>query len=103
MMRRRFLADLKTMEHGGDPKGIVRDPAKGACIELPTVDHRQMVEGITLDAILRDPNQRERLREFIFQSGQPDVIRRAFVDAMGIEGIDLGQAQQPVDLLSSRQ
>ena len=38
MMRKRFLDDLERIARGEDPKGIVRDPARNVCIELPIIE-----------------------------------------------------------------
>ncbi len=35
MLRRRFLSDLRVIEDGGDPKGILRDPARNHKLYLP--------------------------------------------------------------------
>jgi 5,5'-dehydrodivanillate O-demethylase len=35
LLRRRFLADLEVVARGGDPKGILRDPARNHRIHLP--------------------------------------------------------------------
>lgn len=48
MMRKRFVADLKRIENGLDPKGILRDPDRNERIPLPTSSTDQRALGSTL-------------------------------------------------------
>jgi len=100
MLRHRFDRDLRQFElNRGDPKAVIRDESLNRHIRLPVADRDQLIGGQTIDQMLGDPFVRERLRGFIFQSGQPQSVRDAFVDAMGIGNLviqDLGQ----VDLLA---
>ena len=41
---------------------------------------------ITIEQFRKDPILAQRLREFRHHFGQPPAVRRAFVEAMGIEG-----------------
>jgi 5,5'-dehydrodivanillate O-demethylase len=36
MLRRLFLDSIKAVEQGRDPHGVIRDPAKNHCLNLPT-------------------------------------------------------------------
>jgi hypothetical protein len=49
-----------------------------------------------------NPDLLSRLRGFIFQTGQPDSVRKAYEDAMGINGVEL-EDHGPVDFLARRQ
>jgi 5,5'-dehydrodivanillate O-demethylase len=84
---------------GQTPRAVIRDPARAKNIVLPVADREQLTEGLPLEALLNDPVLRARLRGFIFQDGQPDEIRQAFVEAMGVADIDL-RSIGPVDLLA---
>lgn len=35
MLRKRFLMDLRVIEDGGEPKGILRDPSRNHALPLP--------------------------------------------------------------------
>lgn len=85
LIRKRFFDDLEVIERGEDPKAIVRDPAKNACIALPIVDRTLMIEGATLKEMLAT-SYANQLRGYIFQVGQPEEVRRAFVEAIGYDG-----------------
>jgi len=62
-LRRRFLADIKVVEDGGDPKGILRDPSKNYRIYLPRSGRRFGVA----------PNQ-TGAQPLTFLAGQPPEI-----------------------------
>ena len=88
LMRRQMLDQAQVVAAGGEPKGVVRDAARNACIRLPIINHDRKVNGYTL-AEARDPNHPEaaflRPKEFVFQSGQPEPIRQAYRRAMGLD------------------
>jgi 5,5'-dehydrodivanillate O-demethylase oxygenase subunit len=90
MMRRRFLADLDLIAKGaGDPKGIVRDSRVNACVALPAAGREAFTRGLTRaererlgrDGVLGGAGQ----REFAWLAGQPEEIRDAWRDAMGLD------------------
>jgi 5,5'-dehydrodivanillate O-demethylase len=83
MMRRKFLQDLAAIERGEDPKGLIRDPARNVCVQLPVIGRAALVEGLSVEEILsgKAPN----LARFIFQYGQPEDVRLAQEEALGIE------------------
>jgi 5,5'-dehydrodivanillate O-demethylase len=83
-MRKRFLDDLKRVARGEDPKGIVRDPLLNDCIELPIVDKELYTEGVSMAEMAADPSL-SPLRGYPFQAGQPEPVRRAFLEAMGFD------------------
>lgn len=85
MMRRRFFSDMKRVEQGRDPSGLVRDPNENRCIELPVIGKEGFRDGMSAAEL------EERFRRlghpfptpYIFQAGQPSEVRRAYEDAMG--------------------
>jgi 5,5'-dehydrodivanillate O-demethylase len=83
-MRKRFLDDLKRIERGEDPKGIVRDPAINECIRLPIIDRELYTEGVSIAEMAADPALNP-LSGYPFQAGQPEAVRRAFLEAMGFD------------------
>ena len=82
-MRKRFLDDLERIERGEDPKAIVRDPAQNVCIEMPLIERELYTEGLPLAEMLADPAIDPR-RDYPFQIGQPEAVRRAYLDALGL-------------------
>jgi 5,5'-dehydrodivanillate O-demethylase len=95
MIRRRFVRDLEAIAHGGDPKGVIRDPAQNRCIPLPVADRAPLLEGLTRAEMLRDPASRRGLEGYVFQTGQPPEVRAAFLTAMGFNGSEF---TAPADL-----
>ena len=81
-LRKRYLDDMERIERGEDPKGIVRDPARNECIELPIIERDLWVEGVPAAEMRDDPSIDPR-RGYNLQSGQPEAVRRAFLEAMG--------------------
>ena len=84
-MRKRFFDDLEKLRPQ-DPSGIVRDPAAAACVALPDVMRKYNVEGAPLADYDKHPLLKERLAGFRHHYGQPPEVRRAFAQAMGIDG-----------------
>src|SRR5579884_2564586 len=84
MMRKRFFEDLKRIERGEDPSGLVRDPARNVCIMLPILSREMLTEGLPLAEMLADPSIDPR-NGFPNQAGQPESVRLAFLDAMGLD------------------
>ena len=85
MMRKRFLDDLERIERGEDPKAIVRDPLQNVCIEMPIVEPRDSTpKGCRSTRCSADPAIDPR-RDYRFQVGQPEAVRRAYCEAMGID------------------
>lgn len=61
MIRKRLLDDLKVIEAGGDPKGIIRDPEVNDRVHLPIIARQPAADG--------PPG-------FPFLAGQPEYIKR---------------------------
>ena len=88
MVRRRFLSDMRVIEDGGEPKGLVRDPKRNHRIPLPIEHREKYVTGGQLS------QARERIAQqalvpflpegYVFQQGQPEEVTRAFREAMGL-------------------
>ena len=62
-LRKRLLEDIRVVEDGGDPKGILRDPARNDKIYLPRSSRLQGGRGAP-------PNP----QPFAFLAGQPQEI-----------------------------
>jgi 5,5'-dehydrodivanillate O-demethylase len=86
-MRKRFVDDMERIERGEDPKGIVRDPLANVCIEMPIIERELYTEGLPLAEMLADPAIDPR-RDYRFQIGQPPAVRRAYLEAMGLDPDD---------------
>jgi 5,5'-dehydrodivanillate O-demethylase oxygenase subunit len=84
LMRKQFFDDLKRIERGADPKGIIRDPSINHRIELPIVSRELLTEGVSLAEMLDDPSLDPR-NGFPNQYGQPETVRVAFLEAMGLD------------------
>jgi 5,5'-dehydrodivanillate O-demethylase len=88
MMRTRILEEAEVVARGGEPKALIRDPDKNACVRLPIIGREYFVNGYSrADADKRRERTPGLLRPegFVFQAGQPEAIRRAYRRAMGLE------------------
>jgi len=85
LIRRRFFEDLDAIAAGRDPKAVVRDEALKDCVPLPIMNREILTKGVTREQLKSDPNASILLRPFAWQVGQPDSVRRAYADAMGVE------------------
>jgi 5,5'-dehydrodivanillate O-demethylase len=85
LQRRQFFSDLEAIKEGKDPKGLVRDPKINQCVPLPIAFKDNYVNGLTAAEMLKHPVFSGQLKGYVFQIGQPEEVRRAFVDAMGID------------------
>jgi 5,5'-dehydrodivanillate O-demethylase len=84
MMRRRLVDDIKVVADGGEPKGLVRDEALNRCVPLPIIGRSEFIDG-TPPGVTFGPGQTVTAEgDFVFLAGQPDEIRLAYCDAMGI-------------------
>ena len=52
------------------------------------MDRKSVVEGYTKAQILADPRKRLMSTSFVFQAGQPDWVRDAFSEAMGLPAME---------------
>ena len=86
LQRQRFLSDLERVARGEDPKAVIRDPKVNHCVPLPIAERKILTEGLTRDELLKHPLfGRQLTGDYVFQFGQPDRVRRAFQEAMGIQ------------------
>jgi 5,5'-dehydrodivanillate O-demethylase oxygenase subunit len=84
MLRRRYISEIEAMKRGEDPKGVIRDPAQAACVELPIADRDFLVDGVPLERYRQHPTYAQHLDRFVFQAGQPPAVWDAFEQAMGL-------------------
>ena len=84
-IRRRFLDEMERIAAGGEAKGTIRDPARNVRVPLPMMDRAQVLEGFPVEAIMAHPRMKLLYTSYIFQAGQPDSVRQAFSQAMGLE------------------
>ncbi len=85
-MRKKLLEQARVVADGGEPKGLVRDPAENACVRLPIIGRDRYVNGFSKAELMNE--QVAGLfygRDFVFQAGQPAEIARAYRQAMGME------------------
>jgi 5,5'-dehydrodivanillate O-demethylase len=72
---------------GGDPKGIIRDPERNRCVELP-IKHREMfTTSMTLEESRRLGDTlayRLNRPDYQHQVGQPEAVKREYQIAMGM-------------------
>lgn len=84
MLRRQLFNDIDAVAAGRDPMGVQRDPAANVCVALPS-DHRDFfLHGLPRDAYLRHPKWNKLLTSFLFHAGQPDAVREACAQALGV-------------------
>ena len=87
MLRRCFEANMRLVEEGKEPKGIIRDPERNICVELP-IKHREMfTQSMSLQesrALSRSLSYRLNEPEYQHQWGQPEAIKREYQIAMGM-------------------
>ena len=85
LIRRQFFSDLDAIKEGRDPKATVRDPKANECVQLPIMNRAILTKGVTRDQLAKDPNAAILTRPFAWQVGQPDEVRREYIQAMGFE------------------
>lgn len=87
MMRRCFERNMKLVEEGGEPMGLIRDPERNRCVTLP-IKHRELfTQSMTLEesrALGRTLAYRINEPHYQHQVGQPEAVKREYQIAMGI-------------------
>ena len=87
MMRNRFLADLKAVAGGADPKSVIRDPRANACVMLPVAEREAFTRGLTREEWKKvapgSALATAARRDFAWLAGQPEDVRRAQHEARG--------------------
>lgn len=89
LFRRRLAEDLLRVERGEDPSGVIRDPDQNVCVRWPNNRTARLTHAPTKDELLaglRRLNNGLRPPDeyFSFYAGQPEDVRKAFEEAMGI-------------------
>lgn len=85
MIRKQYFKDVEAVAAGRDPKGVIRDPERNRCIDLPTVNRRFFAESLPLEQYRKDPLRGKVLEDFRWHYGQPEDVRREFRRAMRLE------------------
>ena len=87
MLRKQFFDDMELIDNSkNDPKGIVRDPNINECIQLPIMNRKRFLEGLTPEE-LADPHDihGRSTKRFVFLAGQPQEVWETYCEAMGFE------------------
>jgi 5,5'-dehydrodivanillate O-demethylase len=90
MLRRQLQRDMEAVARGEDPTGVVRDPDKNQIINWPDDRRASVTRGLPQQEWLRRRAARPAggLRDpddyFQFYAGQPEDVRKAYEEAMGI-------------------
>lgn len=97
MLRKRLLEDIRRVEAGDDPSGLVRDAERNRCIELPIIGKQGYRDGLTTAEL---EARFERIGRafppaYIFQAGQPAAVRREYEEAMGRPATDVAHRLNP--------
>lgn len=83
MLRRRFFKDLKAVADGKDTSGRIRDQRRAECIALPSAN-AEYYAPMSLEEWLRHPFVGQRVHSNPWVAGQPDEVRREFLEAIGL-------------------
>ncbi len=87
MLRKQFFDDMELIDNSKtDPKGIVRDPDINECIQLPIMNRKRFLEGLTPEE-MADPNDihGRSTKRFVFLAGQPQEVWETYCEAMRFE------------------
>lgn len=87
MIRKRLREDMQAVEQGEDPKAVIRDPEQNRCIDLPVVGRKILIDGMSLEEMVelgKRTGYHYVSNGYLFQAGQPEHIRQAYRDAVGI-------------------
>ena len=88
LMRRKLLEEAEAVRRGGEPKAVVRDVEANRCIALPIIDRERFVKGFPRAQSYREASGTPGpvLPDgFVFQAGQPEEVRLAYRQAMGLD------------------
>ena len=94
-----FFADLDAITNGRGSEGPRARPEINECVALPIAFKENYVNGMTTADMVKHPVFSGQLRGYVFQTGQPEEVRRAFVDAMGVD-LDAGGAIPTANFLA---
>ena len=83
MMRKRYFDDMKRIEEGKDPKGVIRDPELAKCVPLALVGRTTGMGDLSMEEWKKHPFLKNKLIDHRHCAGQPADIRRQYLAAMG--------------------
>jgi 5,5'-dehydrodivanillate O-demethylase len=87
MLRRAYEANMRAVEEGRDPMGLIRDPERNKCVELP-IKHRELFTTSMSLEESRELGRRLAYRlnqpDYQHQVGQPEQVKREYQVAMGM-------------------
>lgn len=92
MIRKRFTDDMERIKNGEEPKVVIRDEKLNECIDLPILGRELLTKGLSRAELASNnlsPNAVAPSR-FVFQAGQPEEVKRAYEEAMGLKMDDSG-------------
>lgn len=95
-LRKALKVAMDVVEKGeGDPKGIIRDPEQARCVPLPTMkrssyaDYKKIAFARAGESWTPEDeegvNRRTHSFDYKFQFGQPEHIRKQFLEFMGFD------------------
>jgi 5,5'-dehydrodivanillate O-demethylase oxygenase subunit len=90
MTRKRYFQEMKEVAEGKDPKGVIRDPEKAACIDLPIAGRTKSSGELTLAEWNAHPFLKARVYDHRHCAGQPEHVRKEYVQAMGFDLVSKG-------------
>lgn len=87
LMRKRMLEEAEVVARGGEPKCVIRDPVRNRCLDMPIIRKDVLLKGYSLadSAKYVAPRRPFAPSEFVFQTGQPEEVRQAYLRAMGLD------------------
>jgi 5,5'-dehydrodivanillate O-demethylase len=103
MIRNRFFEDIEAIAKGGDPKAVIRDPKVNESVPLPIVGRKQFIEGFTREQLMSaSVFDNVSPTRFVFQQGQPEAVKRAYEEAMGLKMDDDHQLSEALSGLGNK-
>lgn len=84
MLRRRFFQDLEAVARGDDPSALIRDPEVAKFVDLPSANAHYHAVSMTRAEWLAHPFIGKRANGNPWAAGQPEAVRRDFLEAMGL-------------------
>jgi len=81
-----LLEEAEVVAAGGEPKGLVRDAARNACLVLPIVGRYGFLHGPDREALVQELARTQEAYggPFRWLAGQPDPVRKEYEKVMGI-------------------
>jgi 5,5'-dehydrodivanillate O-demethylase len=85
MLRRRYFEEMKKVEAGQDPKGVIRDPEIAKCIKFPIHGRLKGAGDLTIAQWKEHPFLKLKFLDHRHCAGQPQHVRDEFAQAMGFD------------------